>query len=446
MPSSYSKPNGILKSGTQRYKPDQDKYLYNVDTFWYNVGAENYAEIMDDGLRDLLIKGREYNSDYDDSMVIEIPLEGYSNPIEFEILHGQKPLYQYSIRNNDIAIYFSKNVRDGQLPMKVQINQFILWEKGLYKAYLESKSILESFGFNVDVTKLNRVDFAVHSDQFQWKQEDFKTFEYPRNIAMDNFPDWKRLDPNTGSFETVYFGSRSSCLLRIYNKSIEVKKKKKDYFLDLYESKGMDVDNVWNVEFEVHRQFIKECKDLEGARLFDDLEDVFKEDRLSLLWSYLMKMYNHKSAHWTQLKKGKKGIFEKSTGYLDRRKDNNCNAYRETAQIRGRLMTFVMNDGDYSFEKALSKFIEMNRDYEESTSKSWIDDVEKRKSRFHDEAINGTIGQVVSCKDNEVQLRKENREKARNTAKDISLKESLSETVRKRKDAPRNEKRPNTNR
>lgn len=392
MGSSYSKPNGKLKSGAQRFKPDPSKYLYNIDTFWYNVGADNYQEIMDKGLRELLIQGREYNSDYDDCLVLEVPLEGYPNPIEFDILSGQKPLYQYSIRNKDIAIYFSKNERDGQLPMKVQINQFVLWEKGIYSAYLETRKVLECLGFQLNTSRLNRVDFAVHSDQFQWNLEDLKTFDYPRNIAMDNFPEFYRLDPCTGNFETVYFGSRSNCLLRIYNKSIEIKKKKKDYFYDLYKSKGMNPDKVWNVEIEVHRQFIKECKDLEGARLFDDLELVFEEDRLSLLWTYLMKMYGHNSAHWTQLKKGKKGVFEKCTGYLKREKDNNVNAYRETAQIRGRLMSFVMNDGDYSFEKALLKFVEMNKEYEENKAKSWIEDVEKRKARFHDLKINETIG------------------------------------------------------
>ncbi len=29
------------------------------------------------------------------------------------------------------------------------------------------------------------------------------------------------------------------------------------YFLDLYNSLGMDTENIWNVEFEVRRDFLK---------------------------------------------------------------------------------------------------------------------------------------------------------------------------------------------
>ena len=191
------------------------------------MGADNYQDVLNNGLRDLLIEGRNYIMDTDEPMYIEVHLEYYENPLVFEILPGQPPLYQYSIRNSDLAIYFSKNARVDQLPMKVQLNQFILWEKGVFEAYKEALDILNSLGFILNQKKLNRVDFAVHSDQYQWTLDELKSFDYPRNIAQDNFPNFWRLDPLTGRFETVYFGSRSTCQLRIYNKSVEAKKKKK---------------------------------------------------------------------------------------------------------------------------------------------------------------------------------------------------------------------------
>lgn len=410
MPTIYTKPKGYDRKGNPRFAPDPKKYLYNVDTFWFNVGADNYQDVMNAGFRDLLFEGRNYVADTNEPMYIEIFLDYYENPLIFEILPGQPPLYQYSIRNADMAIYFSKNARDDQLPMKVQINQFILWEKGLLSAYEESLDVLKFLGFKVGQKKLNRVDFAVHSDQFNWNLEDLKSFDYPRNIAQDNFPNFWRLDPSSGNFETVYFGSRSTCQLRIYNKSIEAKKKKKDYFLELYESLGMDKDKVWNIEIEVRRDYIKECKDLQGLRLFDDLDKVFEEGRLSLLWTHLMKMYGHPSAHWTQVSKGRIGVFEQSKGYLKREKDNVANAYRETAQIRGRLMNLVLNDEDYSLENAINNFIEMNKEYEESKDKEWVSEVEKKKSKFHNSSINSTINIFEEVKF----YSEEERNKARN--------------------------------
>lgn len=391
MPASYTKKDGKDRNGNQRFKPDPKKFLFNIDTFWYNIDASNYDEVMDSGFREFLRSGREYYMDTDEHLAIEVSLPGYENPVVFEVYPGQPPLYQYSLRNEDMAIYFSKSRRDDQMPMKVQLNQFLLWQKGIEDAYIESLQVLAALGFEHGKGKLNRVDFAVHSDQWQWNLKDFEKFEYPRNIAKDNFPNWWRLDPVTGNFQTVYFGDRTTLQLRIYQKSIEAKKKGKDYFLELYESLGMDKDKVWNIEIEVRRDFLKECKDFDGEALFDDLDKVFEENRLSLLWSYLMKLYHHPSAFWSVLESGKPGVFEKVKGYLKRQKDNDANAWRETAQIRGRLMTFLLNDESLSIEDAIKKFLIMNREYEAKKKKNFVKQVAKKKLKYHDSVINATL-------------------------------------------------------
>jgi hypothetical protein len=405
VPQSYTKKKG------SRLVPDPKKFLYNIDTFWFNIDAENYEEVMDSGFREFLRSAREYYMDTDERKTIEVDLPGYENPVIFEVYPGQPPLYQYSIRNDDIAIYFSKSKRSDSMPMKVQLNQFILWEKGLQGAYIESLWVLAALGFAHGKGKLNRVDFAVHSDQFQWNLKDFEKFEYPRNIAKDNFPNWWRLDPVTGNFQTVYFGDRTKCQLRIYQKSIEAKKKGKDYFLELYESLGMEKEKVWNIEIEVRRDFIKECKDLDGLALFDDLDKVFEENRLSLLWSHLMKMYHHPSAFWTVLSNGKPGVFEQVQGYLKRQKDNDANAWRETAQIRGRLMTLLVNDDSLSINDAIVKFLEKNKEYEELTGKDWKQDLLKKKSMYHDVDINKTISLACEKEEKQKKLSEEKRKK-----------------------------------
>jgi hypothetical protein len=387
MPQRYSKPKGKMQ-----FMPDSQKYLYNIDTFWFNVDAKNYQDIMDNGFREDLRSAREHLMDTDESKTIEIELSQYENPISFEIKSGQPPLYQYSIRNEDIAIYFSKNQRDnGQLPMKVQINQFILWEKGLQDAYQETLQILTALGFHYTYTKLNRVDFAVHSDQWQWNLEDLKKFDYPRNIKNDNFPNFFRLSPESGVFETVYFGDRTRCQLRIYNKSKESKDKQKDYFLKMYERLGMDKDNVWNVEIECRRDFIKEFVDITGVRLFDDLDKVFSENGLSQLWTFLMNKYDHNSAFWTQLKKGKEGIFEDCVGHLDREKDIDSSLDREVAQIRGRLMKFVINEENDGVGQAINNFFDRMQVYEVKKDRNFNEEVQKKKMKYNSYEINKKV-------------------------------------------------------
>ncbi|MFP2989050.1 replication initiation protein [Bacillus velezensis] len=390
MPEAYTKPNGTYRN-KQRFKPDPAKYLYNIDTFWFNVDCSNYQEVMDGGFRHLLRSGREAVADTGQASVIDVEIGAYENPVLFEILGGQPPAYQYSIRNKDMAVYFASNAREDQMPMKVQLNQFILWEKGILNAYYEALSILTVLGFDYTSAKLNRVDFAVHSDQWKWNLNDLSTFEYPRNFSKDNHPDFFRLDPVTGDFETVYYGNRTRCQLRIYNKSKEAIKKTKTYFLDLYREKGMDVENVWNVEFEVRRDFIKECKDLEGLRLFDDLDTVFHENRLSLLWSYLMERYLHPSAHWKTLSKGHKGIFEQVTGYITREKDIDLNFEREVPNIRSRMMTGLLNEQEYDLDTALHILKERILEYESRKHVNFEQDVVKKKQLHMNNQVNEKV-------------------------------------------------------
>lgn len=388
MPANYTQKNGLSSSGKQQFKPDSSHYLYNIDTFWYNIDADNYEQIMSDGLRDKLIDGRTYTLDNGDSQTIEINLSTYENPLLFEIMAGQPPLYQYSIRNEDIAIYFSKVARVDNMPIKVQINQFILWEKGLSGAYSESLQLLIALGFKIGQAKLNRVDFAVHSDQFNWNFSDFKSFVYPRNIADDNKPTWWKLCPETGEFESVYYGSRKYCQLRIYNKSKEIKVRGKHHFTEMYERIGINAENVWNVEIEVRRDFIKECKDIFDNRMFDDLDKVINNNLLSELWSYLMTMYSHNSAHWTQLSKGAKGKFEKIEHTVTRVKDIDWSTDREVAQIYGRLQKFLIATEHDTIDMAVKSFLEKAFEYEKKKERVFKKEVNDKKKMYHDENIN----------------------------------------------------------
>lgn len=385
MPQNYSKRRG------SRFRPDPDKYLFNIDTFWYNLDIHNYDLVMDSGLRDILEKGLSSYLHSDEIDSIEVELPGYENPIVFEIQGGQRPIYSFSLRNEDIAIYFSKKYRsDGQCPVKIQINQFKLWEKGLMDAYIESLQVVAALGLEHGQAKLNRIDFCCHSDQWQWTLEDLKTFSYPQNIAKDNHPDFYRLNPIDGIFQTVKYGDRTRCQLRIYNKSIEVEKKGKEYFKEIYKRYGMDSEKVWNVEIEIRRDFLKELK-LDNINLYDNLELCFEKDGFSQLWSLLMQNYFHNSSHWKEIEKGKEGIFEKVKGYLIREKDIDSTIEREVAQIRGRLLKFLVTEEENSLGAAINKFVDRLDTYELKKGKSWVNDLNKKKQKYHDYNINKKI-------------------------------------------------------
>lgn len=409
MPQSYTAKNGKTKDGQQKYKPDPNKYLYNVDTLWLNVGAAHYDMVMDYALRDILIAGRESRNDGENTAV-EVELENYENPILFEVHGGNPPLYQYSLRNDSMAIYFAKNDRkNGQLPMRVQINQFPLWEKGIEGAYLEAMTVLKALMFNVTDVKLNRVDFAVHSDQFKWTFEDMATFDYPRNIKNDNKPNFFKLDPSSGEFGTMMVGDRSRLAIRIYNKSKEIEDKQKYYFYELYLRNKMDINNIWNIEIECRRPFLKDLveeiissDDDQNTktyfnRIFDDFDYCLYNGGLSKLWSLLMTKYNHDSTHWRMLNKLDKHFKFNDVHGLTVEKDTVASFEKEVPQILGRLSRAVVSDHDMSLENAVRKLFEAIPEYEERQKRkgknivTFEDRVLHKKSMVLNKTINSTI-------------------------------------------------------
>lgn len=291
--------------------------------------------------------------------------------------------------------------------MKIQINQFVLWEKGVEKAYEESLNVLKSMGFLPHSAKLNRIDFACHSDQYTWNISDFKKFDYPRNFKDDNKPNFFKVDVFTGAFESVYYGARKRLVLRIYDKSKEILDKNKQYFYEIYRQHGMDINNVWNIEFEVRRPYLKDLKaeDDTFKTVYDDFDTCLREDGLSRLWSHLMDKYSHVSSHWSRLKQGDENKFKQIAQYnLTVEKDIDSNFDREVAQIAGRLMSAVITDEDYSLDNAIYKFREKLLDLErDDKRKAWHELVEKKKQMIHSDHINKTIKKSLSSENKPTQ-------------------------------------------
>lgn len=391
MPEQYTKSNGTVR-GKKRFMPDSKRCVFNVDTLWYTYDADNYDEVMQAGFLDKLIDGKSVAEEGEGTDYVQVQTSRYEYPVTFSVeSSGQAPIYAFQIRNADMAIYFARRRRnDGTFPVKVQINQFKLWELGAQDAFLESLEVLTALGFSYEAAKPNRIDLCVHSDQFKWTLEDLKTLEYPRNVADDNKPNFMKLDPCTGEFETVYYGDRSRLQLRIYNKSLEIVKKKKDYFREIYESHGMDPEKVWNIEFEVHRDYLKgfACEETGETGIFDSMDFLLRLDGLSLLWTHLTNKYSHNSAFWGLVRAGDVNRFIDCGQHIFRLKDIDSTKEREIAQIRGRLQKLILNedlpDDADPMNEALKVFVSMVVDYEEEKEKSFEGDVLRKRREYMD--------------------------------------------------------------
>jgi hypothetical protein len=401
VPQNYTRAHGSVR-GKKRFIPDSSHFLFNVDTLWYTFDADNYDGVMGDmlnpdeakrhGLAETLERGKTVAEGTTSKDYIQVKLERYENPFILEIhAGGQAPVYAYQIRNEDMAIYFARRRRnDGTYPVKVQINQLKLWELGAQEAYEESLAVLAELGFTFAASKPSRIDLCVHSDQWRWNYEDFEHFEYPRNFAEDNHPTYVKLDKKTGEFGTVYFGDRTRLQLRIYNKSKEVEDKQKYYFRELYEKHGMDVNGVWNHEFEVHRSYLRDFADESTVqtRVFDSMDYLLYEGGLSMLWTHLVSRFVHTTAFWKTLQKGDANKFVNCKNYLFRLKDIDTTEMREVAQIRGHLQKLILKEnipkGSDMKMEAIKKFCSLCTDYEKYKEKNFESEVYRKRRKYMD--------------------------------------------------------------
>jgi hypothetical protein len=412
MPSNYTYKNGKDKNGNQRYKLNDKSFLFNIDTLYYTVDVLNYDEVMSSGFLNTLQDGIDFMYENDEqyqSIVLNPPncgdFQSYEHGIGFTIMSGQRPFYQYSIRSQDMAFYFMKKKRnyfkedskDQTFPIKVQINQHILWTKGHLKAYAESLYFLAELGFVLGQAKPNRIDLCCHSDQWNFNYYDFQSFVYPLSVTKDNHPHFMRLNPHDHNFETVYFGDRSRVQLRIYNKTIEVLKKQKLFFQEIYDSNGLvsTKDNpVWNIEFEVHRDYLKDIGDPLNAvkGFYDDMDNLLSDIGLNLLWTELTNKFNFKNAFWDRVQKGDKEKFSKTKMETYRVKDINDDVMREVAQIRGRMMKLVLTKESHSEDEklqALTELLELIPKYEKDKGKDFNNQLNTKRLAYQDNLING---------------------------------------------------------
>lgn len=407
MPSSYTKPNGTYK-GKQRFICDPSKFIFNIDTFWFTIDALNYNDVLEDYLLDQLQSGRDKLDDGIQEHTLLLHPD-YDNPIAFAFKGARYP-YSYTLRSNDMAFTFMKRriEVDGKAPtypIKVEINQYILWEKGIHRAYKEALYLLSDFGFELGHAKPSRIDPCVHTDQWQFNLNDLSDFSYPKNVKNDNKPDFQRLDPSTGDFETVYFGDRSRLQLRIYNKGKEIIDNNKFFFYDYYEKYGLRPNMTWNIEFQIMRNFLKDfINPYTGEHgYFDDVDTLLYEDGLSVLWSYLTKdrfgfglQESELSSNpfWRHIQQGDAEKFKNIDVHIFRSSIINDEKMREVAQIRGRLMKLIVNEQtEYGEEvlQGISSFLTLLEKYEEDKGKDFTYDLNIRKLKYQDQKINGLL-------------------------------------------------------
>lgn len=246
--------------------------IFNIDTLIISYDIIDYENVVKpylDELEDCKEKSRKHlyaNTDIKEYITI--------NEMDFEVMPAGARGYAYLLHNDLFELRLAKYRSHSRnfYPIVVKYKSQLLWEMGLNSYSYIADFIREAFNDFAD-TKVSRCDLALHIDGLGFSVKDIDNF-----IGKFRKDSMHRCDRN---IESLYFGSRTSnkCLCRIYNKTREVLEKRDKYwFFDIWDKNGMDITNVWNVEFELHRDFLNECK----VNTWDELRN-----NINSLWHYL---------------------------------------------------------------------------------------------------------------------------------------------------------------
>lgn len=325
---------------------------------------------------------------------------------KFQVLtHGSRSYY-YLLHNDDMEIRMARfrSRKEEIFPVFVHFKSQFLWSNIYGLSTLQEKYDLviewleQVFGGKYITSKINRLDLAYHCD------------DVPSDINADAFVGRHTLDTTRRTHRVVSgvdIGSRrsESLFLRCYNKFIEARATKKEWFFSIWEKAGLNIRKVWNIEFQINREFFADFTLGEGRtkRKLDTVEEVLIDT--PAIWYYL-------TNDWVTYRipdDGRRTRWEWHPWWA-----NLCNYYEckevisrhkqmtlPTTEllipaIRGFLSSYAARSGLSLDDGTLFKvMIDQIKEYEKKAEKSFDLDVGKKRQLMNPEDDLESIGKVA---------------------------------------------------
>jgi len=223
--------------------------ISNIDSLFFSVDIKDYEKNNQEFIQLLELYKLQAKGDTLQDTFIDY------KTYRFKIMPNGLRFHSFILHNEIISISISshRSANKENYPIAVRLKSLFLWQKGYLQAYEDSINILKDiFKGEFISEKISRADICCHTDSLQLNLEDVNSFRgtFKKNeIFMTN----RKLSGLTfGTF------TEKNVMLRIYNKSLEIKQSGKTWFNSIWEKQSMNIDNVWNVEYQIGRSFFKE--------------------------------------------------------------------------------------------------------------------------------------------------------------------------------------------
>lgn len=250
-----------------------------VDTLLIGFDFDRYDELL-----------RPYIGSFDDTKRLaadgESRAKGERLYVDFfgsryQIMPNGTRGYAYLLHSDELEIMVARyrSANKDMYPLMIRFKADYLWASGM-NAYQEVMDRMHRYFGSPIAEKVSRVDMACHLDGLEFG-----------TTAIDAFVGRHRKDAVhrcDRKVQTMYVGSRSSqkVFLRVYNKSAMILEEgKKEWFFDVWNSAGMELDRVWNVEFQLSRAFLKELEVSSDGDRFETFDDFTMN--YERIWQYL---------------------------------------------------------------------------------------------------------------------------------------------------------------
>lgn len=218
------------------------KFISNVDTLYYTCFLKDDSkENKSLGMREFI---RHLECFRDEIKIVQQDIWFNHNE---DLLYSRKRFKNYDhciSKNNHFDIFICSSLPNDVTPrIIIQLRSIGLWHLGTYEETLQSykslKSILSSFGLEVERVQENRLDFCYHTNSIQ---NPFK-FYSDNNIlkslktTMKIYHKVGRIEDNSITIDYLSLGQRKSnnLFFRSYNKVREViEENYKEFFLEYW--------------------------------------------------------------------------------------------------------------------------------------------------------------------------------------------------------------------
>lgn len=243
-----------------------------IDSLFVNIDIDNYENELKELLLILEKKKTEAKlaGTNNTSAKVTIQIGSYT----FEVLPNGSLGHAYILHNSEYEIKFSqfRSAKKEFFPISLRIKSEYLWAVGYENAWNTLKNFIEKDIGTISEQQVSRVDLCCHTDNLVLTTSDDLSFK--GKFSSHEIKNFKR------QVSGMNFGSRNTGRIycRIYNKTLEViQKRHKMWFFKIWEEANLSVNNIWNIEFEVKRDFLRE-------KGINSVEDLFLS--LKTIWEF----------------------------------------------------------------------------------------------------------------------------------------------------------------